>query len=451
MNRPARIRLPSRRGQRLQDALFVALLLLLAGLAGWLAERHALRFDWTTGGQHTLAEVSRQALANFSGPLEVTLFARPGSAQADRAEALLERYRRAYPALAIERVNPDLAPARVRELGIAAEGELLLTHAERHEIAHEPTEQAVTNALLALARDGGRAVRFLAGHGERRPLGKANHDLGAFGAELQRTGLELVPYSAVLDGAVPEATALLVIAGPRSALLPGEMAQIESHLTHGGNLLWLDDPELTGHLQPLAGLLGLRPLPGVAVDAGGEAYGIGDPSFVVIGSYPDHPVTRGLDGVTLLPQARAYIQVDDHGWNAVPLLRTLARSWVEAGPIDGTIRQDPAEVRGPLTLGVALTRPRPGGGEQRVAVVGDGDFLANAYLGNGANLAFGLRLVNWLTAADLLVTIPPRAAPDRNLALTRNATVAIASGFLVAVPLALLALGLGVWWRRRRR
>lgn len=444
-------RRPSRAGRRLQDALFVVLLLLLAGLAGWLTERHALRFDWTLGGQHSLSDVSREVLAKLDGPIEATLFSRPGSAAGDRAEDLLERYRAAHPAVSVARVNPDLAPARVRELGIGSDGEVLVAYRGRQEVAREPSEEALTGALLKLARERPREVRFLAGHGERRALGEANHDLGTFGEELRRNGFELTKYSPALDGALRETGTLLVVAGPRSPLLPGEADRLEAYLAEGGSLLWLDDPELDATLAGLAPTLGLRPLEGVAVDAGGEAYGIGDPSFVVIGSYPEHPVMHGLDEVTLFPRARAYELEPGSGWVATALLQSLPRSWVELGQVDGTIHQDPGELRGPLTLGVALTRPRPDGGEQRVVVVGDGDFLANAYLGNGGNLALGMRLVNWLAADDALVDIPPRGAPDRNLSLTPSETAAIAFGFLVVAPLLLLVLGFGIWWQRRRR
>jgi len=442
---------PSRRGLWLQDVLFVILVLTLAGFAGWLGERHAQRFDWTADRAHTLAEPSLRALAEFTGPIELTAFVRPNGPYTDRVDDLVERYRRAYPELRIERINPDLAPARVRELGVAAEGELVLGYAGRRENVRQLNEQALTNALLALARDEVRHVQFLAGHGERRMHGDANHDLGRFGEELERTGMKLESYSAAISGAVPGTTALLVIAGPRNALLPGELAQLEVFIDGGGNLLWLDDPELVMTLEPLAARLGVRPLPGVAVDAAGQAYGIGDPSFAVITEYPVHPVTEGFAGATLFPQARAFDVQPDSGWSVVPLLQTLARSWLESGPVDGTISRGGNERPGPLMLGLTLTRPRADGSEQRVAVIGDGDFLANTYLGNGGNLEFGLRLVNWLVADDDLVSIPPRAAPDRNLTLSQFEITVIAFGFLVAAPLLLLGLGFGIWWRRHRR
>ncbi|MEZ5574326.1 MAG: hypothetical protein R3F44_01275 [Candidatus Competibacteraceae bacterium] len=49
------------------------------------------------------------------------------------------------------------------------------------------SEQALTQSLYRLGRQQARVVLFLAGHGERKPLGVANHDLGTFGRELERS------------------------------------------------------------------------------------------------------------------------------------------------------------------------------------------------------------------------------------------------------------------------
>jgi len=113
---------------------------------------------------------------------------------------------------------------------------------------------------------------------------------------------------------------------------------------------------------------------------------------------------------------------------------------------------DSVERSGPLTVGVALVRPRPGAAthQQRVVVIGDGDLLSNTYLGNGANLELGLRIFNWLTADEIPILIPPRAAPDPTLNLSAGALALIAAVFLVGLPGILLASGWLIWFRRRR-
>ena len=92
-----------------------------------------------------------------------------------------------------------------------------------------------------------------------------------------------------------------------------------------------------------------------------------------------------------------------------------------------------------------------GKGEQRVVVTGDGDFLSNAYLGNGGNLMLGLNIFNWLAHDDSYISINPRPAPDLSLILSPLAQGFIGFGFLLALPLLLISAGIGVWVRRRRR
>jgi ABC-type uncharacterized transport system involved in gliding motility auxiliary subunit len=379
----------------------------------------------------------------------------PGGRDARRVRELADRYRRVKPDLELRVINPDLAPGELRQRGISRDGELVVEYAERSERLQELTEQAFTNALLRLARDGKRQVLFLAGHGERNPNGQANHDLGQFVAVLQSQGLEVGRTNPLLNDGIPEQASLLVIAGPQSDLLPGEAELLHDYLARGGNLLWLQEPQSELHgLEALARQLGVERFPGRVVDEAGLRYGIGDPSFVVVADYAPHPATDGFAEATLYPQVAALAHSAIEGWQATVLVETAARSWTESGPLDGALSFDAGrgEQRGPLALAIAWQRPRPGAaGEQRVVVVGDGDFLANAYLGNGGNLAFGLRLVNWLVADDRLLAIPPRTAIDRTLELSRSESLLIGGGFLLLLPGAILVAGMGLWWRRRRR
>ncbi|MCZ6577022.1 MAG: ABC transporter, partial [Gammaproteobacteria bacterium] len=88
--------------------------------------------------------------------------------------------------------------------------------------------------------------------------------------------------------------------------------------------------------------------------------------------------------------------------------------------------------------------------EQRVIVVGDGDFLSNTFLGNGVNLELGMSVANWVSQDDDYVNIPVRVNPDRSIALTDTSRVFIGAGFLFVLPLLLAASGTLIWLRRRR-
>ncbi|MEA3243190.1 MAG: ABC transporter, partial [Pseudomonadota bacterium] len=137
------------------------------------------------------------------------------------------------------------------------------------------------------------------------------------------------------------------------------------------------------------------------------------------------------------------------------------RAWTEIGSISGTIRfdEDSDERMGPLDIGFVFSRVKnkkdagdqENGAEQRVIVIGDSDFLSNAYLGNGGNVELGLNLFNWLNHDDQFLTITARTASDVNLELGKTAQIIIGFGFLFGMPLVLLGAGAAIWWRRRNR
>ncbi|HFD79190.1 MAG TPA: ABC transporter [Gammaproteobacteria bacterium] len=450
----------SRRILQIQNLVFLAALLAVVGLLAWLSTRYNIEQDWTRGGRNTLSVESRKLLDEMPGPVHITAFATDNELVRGSIRDLVARYQRYKPDVELKFVNPDAEPDRVRELGITLDGELLVAYEGRSEKVQELSEQSLTNALLRIARQQERLVVFLSGHGERDPHGKANHDWGQFGKLLEQKGIELRTLKLAESPKIPDNTSLLVIADPRVSPLPGELQILNRYIKDGGNLLWLTEPGGPGGLAPLAETLGVEVLPGTVVDATTQLFGISNPAFAIIPDYPMHAVTREMKSITLFPQAAALEVSAPEGWQAQPLLTTLDRAWTEIGPISGTIRfdEDSDERMGPLDIAYVLTRPRKdnnaddnAGGEQRVIVVGDADFLSNSYLGNGDNVTLGLNMFNWLNHDDRFIAITARTASDVNLELGGTAQMVIGFGFLFGVPLLLLASGLIIWWRRRSR
>ena len=170
--------------------------------------------------------------------------------------------------------------------------------------------------------------------------------------------------------------------------------------------------------------------------------------------------------MTLFPQA-AGLQADPpEPWESQAFLTTSGHAWSETGELAGEIRFDEqTDIQGPLDIGFALSRTLdedkatvPGNGagttakaSQRVVVIGNGDFLSNAFLGNAGNLELGMNIINWLASDDALIAIPVRVAQDLTLTLSRMHMVIIGLGFLVGLPLLLLGTGVFIWLRRRKQ
>jgi len=437
---------------RLASTGFVLLLFLLAGLTIWTTREYHVQFDWTHGGSNSLTQGSRDLLKKLDDPVAVTVFATEQSGARKRIDTLLARYQQHKPDIRVDYVDPNLDPARVRAANVRVDGEMVIEYQGRRENLNQLSESAFTNSLARLGRSAERWVVFVSGHGERSPERHANHDVSSWASQLNKRGLKTRTI-ALGTTAIPENTSVLVIAGPRARVLAGETRQIEKYLSGGGNLLWLSDPGPLNGLERIAEFLGVEFHRGVVVDPTSQAITGMDPTFIVItpDRYGNHPAVRGFDLATLFPETAGLNVQPPKGWEQQTILDTSPGAWIETGSLKGPIRFDAgADRRGPAIVATALTRKHDGR-DQRVAVVGDGDFVSNAFVGNSGNLDFGMNLVNWLGADDAYINIPAISAPDVHLSLSQPAQIVIAFGFLIAVPLILVTFGVVVWWRRRKR
>lgn len=471
---------------RLQNSSFYLLFAVLITLIAYLTHKHDIEFDWTANQRNTLSATSENLLASLDKPLSFTVYATENNNVREPIVELARRYQRVYANLDIQFINPEVEPALARELGINQDGEVMIHYGERSEKLIEHNEESYSNAIQRLARSEQRWLVFLSGHGERNPLGKANHDLGEWGKQLQNKGIKVQPLNLTEQPNIPNNTAALVIASPQVDLLEGETQLIRNYLEQGGNLLWLLEPGSLHGLQPLAELLGLEFKAGTIVDATTKLFGINDPRIALVSQYPQHQITQNFEVLTLFPQARALFTADaaqqELQWQSTPFLLTLPRSWAETGPLSGEINFDKdTDIKGPLVIGLSLARQVPFNhfqpqrvqaqsaqaenkqdpGEaqtesiafiqQRVVVIGDGDFLSNSYLGNGGNMDLGMHVANWLTHDDQLINIPRKSAADIQLQLSNAMQYVIAFGFLIVLPILLAGCGFGIWWKRRKQ
>jgi ABC-type uncharacterized transport system involved in gliding motility auxiliary subunit len=452
----------SRRLVRLNNWLFVVLLLAVAGLLGWVSTRYLYEADWTASGRHSLSAPSIKLLEQIKGPLTVTAFARDDQELRDHIRELFDRYRRHDKDIHFSFVNPDTDPARAQELNITSDGEVVLEYQGRREhiFLSALKEQNISNALQRLLRSGERWLVFLDGHGERRPQGQANRDLSLWVKQLEDKGFKTRSINLAQNASIPDNTTVLVIADPQVDLLPGEVQAVQDYVKRGGNLLWLADNDPLRGLAPLAKELGVMFLPGIVVDITAQQLGIQSAAIAAVTGYtPGNPVTRDFNLLTVFPLAVGLSGEAPEGWQRQVLLQTGPNSWEETGSLtSGKVSfSEKEDIRGPITIGINLTRDmnKPQDGQpvrqQRVIVTGDGDFLSNQYLGNVGNLDLGINMVNWLSADEQLLNIPTKTAPDSHLQLSALEKSVIGLGFLIGLPALLLAGGLALWLRRRKR
>lgn len=438
---------------RINSLVSLILLLILFALIAWASTQYKFEQDWTLSGRHTLSNASQQVLEQLDRPIQITAYARDEQSLRDSIRNFVDRYQRIKRDISLDFINPDVVPDQVRELGISVNGELVVRVGDRSEHVKNISEQSLTNAMQRLARGEERLLVFMTGHGERSPRDQANHDLTLWAEQLTESGFRIEMINLNNTQSLPESTRILVLAGPEVDVFPGEIEIIREYINNGGNVLWLSDPGSQHGLEELSADMGVRFEEGVIIDFAGQMLGIDDPTITLAtpGLYGEHALTEGFEYTTIYPLAQGVKSAEDGEWNATAFITSGDHTWLETGELEGEVNFDAeSETQGPINIGLALTRELEES-QQRIAVIGDGDFLSNTYVQNGGNLEMGNRIVNWLSADDNLISIPARTQPDSTLQFSKMQTIIIAFGFLVVLPLVLFTTGLIIWWRRRKR
>jgi hypothetical protein len=427
--------------------LFLLLLVACVVFATRIAERHTVQLDLTERGTHSLSEVAREALDQLGGNLEITAFVPQYPVQRAELEQLLAPYlaHDAQPRLVY--VDPLKHPDQAAALGATTSGELHLRWSDRREIVERPGPEALDQALNRLALRGERWVVSLTGHGERA-IDDTLSGLSAFAGQAERLGYRMIGLDARRIDRLPDNTAVLILAGPREPY-PARVAElIETFVTEGGRVLWMSGlADGTGGTDLASRLLGIRPLPGVVVDADAARFGLESPANAIAQPAASAVLTRPPEQPVALYRAMAFEVSLPETWSEIARFRSSERSWNETGELTGRLRLDPerGERMGPLDVGIAL-QSTAGTASGRVVYLGSAYPLSNAALGQLGNGELAVGLLRWLSDNPQL---RPEDLPSHTLRWTPQLGAALAFLFMAVLPVGYLAGG--VWLRTRRR
>ena len=421
----------------------------------WLNRLSTWQTDWTAGSRNTINESSIELLQSMDGPIALAAYFNSDSQSRQQVSSFVDKYQRFKKDISLEFVDNQLSSDQLIERGFSQLGEIKITYADNETFINRLNEQEMTSALFKVARKEDTWVAVIQGHGERDPLDAGNNGLSKLVDALNKTGIKVQPINLLAQAVIPDNTKVLIIAGARNAYLGGELKLIEEFLNNGGNLLWLRDPSKQNYFTSLEDLLSLSFVPGVIIDANTKLrilLGIKHAAVTPVTEFHKHSITEQLKTHLLFPFTCAINHQAASDWQTQTLFKSLERSWSEVGAINTDklkYQQDLGDTQGPLTIGVSLSREIEQK-QQRVIVIGDSDFIANGYIGYGANFELSLNIFNWLTEDDKLLSITHQAAPDQSLELADKDVTFIALILLLLVPGTLIGTGFAIRWLRHK-
>lgn len=445
----------------IQKYIFVVLLLTAAGLLAWVSQQHSVQFDWTANKRNSLSQSSIELLQTLKEPVVVNVYLQGDPTVETAVEEILNRYQREKADFKYKLINPDIDIELAQQDDVKQYGQVIIKYQGRNETITSLSEQTISSALQRLSRASERTLVFLKGHGEHNPDEVKNTGYSQLVARLKTMGINTTTVN-LLESPLPENTTALIIATPAHPVLAGELEHIKSYIKSGGNLLWMMDPGNMQGMEPLAKDLGINFLDGIIVDSNTnlrQTLRIEHPAMIPVLDYHEHAITRTISYNTLFPVSRGITILDGSPWQSTVIAQSLDRSWSESQEIGDEIvfETSTGDIAGPLPIIVALERVLTSDtasaekASQRIVVSGDSDFMANSYIGVGANLALALNIGNWLAGDDDLIAVEIKNAPDTQLQLDDMEVLVIGAGFFLVLPAGLIFTGFFIWFKRRKR
>lgn len=461
----------------------------------YLSVQFPARLDMTEEGRYSLSSQTVTMLNRLEKPVHITFFHDPLMRE---TVELYELMARQTDKLTLDLFDPMLNPAQARMRGVQFAGTSLLESEGRKMQISGSTETEIANAILRVSLGVTQKVCFLDGHREPDPFSLESHDhmegsaghshgLGAVyvmhqqhGMGKARSALETLNYTAEKMSLSQSGSAqtlaqcsLLVVAGPKLALLPVEVSTIQHYLAAGGNAFFLLDPFVRTGLESVLREYGIVLEDDIVIDEASHFWA--DPSAPSVTDYNYHPIAQNLP-LTFFPGARSMSPTEQRvpRTDVIPLANSSRQSYGQTDPKRMRFEKE-KDLPGPLTImAVAVRRPIPAGdtpfpspqaqnetaepamgaavpvtGRSRIAVVGDSDFATNSFFHIMGNGKLFLNTVNYLASKENLIGLEPRARDAPRVNLTNRQMKGTFFLAVILVPALLAALGIAVWWKQR--
>jgi ABC-type uncharacterized transport system involved in gliding motility auxiliary subunit len=448
----------------------LAVVAILGGI-NFLAVRMPGQIDLTEVQQFSLAPQTKQVLKTLKQPVKLMLFTtEPKQSQ---NQGLLEQYQRQNPdRFSFEIIDPRAQPGLAQKYNIRTSGEVVLeTEGRTRTVEGGLSEPNLTPALSALV--GNRKVNayVIQGHGEA-PLSGGEGNLDAAVTELKKRDFNVNVLNLLEQKQIPEDANILIIAGPKRPFLPAEVKLVQDYLAKGKPLFLMLDPgpdptKLAMGLDPILKDWGIQLDGRIVVDASGSGQLLGlGPAYPLVLQYGSHPITKDFgQSPSYFPLAQTItVKPPSPDVQVTELVQSGTESWAEGDPQQENLNFNAArDQRGPLTLGVALSRPFKANvakdakadakakptAEAKLVVMGDSDFatVANPQV---LNSDLFLNAATWLAGGpDDSLSIRPKEAKDRRLEMTPTNWRILSLVGLGALPILAFGSATYLWWKRR--
>jgi ABC-type uncharacterized transport system involved in gliding motility auxiliary subunit len=442
-----------------QALVYTLIVLAILGTVNFLANRYNKSYDSTSNKKFTLSDQTAKIAKNLQQSVTITYWDRPTGFQ--NARDLLDRYKNLSSKINVDYEDVDKRRTQAIAAGVKALPTIAIQVGNKKEEAKSLTEEEISGALVRALKGGDRTVCFVLGSGEHSADDTDREGLSTAKTLVEKNNYKTQTVKMLPKPEIPKDCTILVVPGPKRDYIQLEVDALKNYVEDGGRALFMLDPPLMFGGQQIdenAGLAMVLSGWGVTLQKDlvldlsgmGQVFGAG-PEYPLVTAYESHAIVREMkDVATLFPITRSLEVKNGDKTTVEKLFSTTADSFATTNLSSPEIRQGKNDLKGPLVLGAAGTYTTgKEAGNGRFVVVGTSSFAINNFIGFNGNRDLFMNMLNWLSSDEDLISIRPKEPADRPLNMNARQVSLMFYSSVIGLPLLIVVMGVGVWWRRR--
>lgn len=430
------------------------------------------QLDMTEQSLYSLSDQTKRIAASLDKDVTLYLISNSGQ-EDDTIMRLLERYADLSSHIKVQTMDPTLQPTfldqyeldisqlyansvladcngRYRLVGY---DEIFVTEYSMDYYSYSYTttttfngENALTNAIHYVASDNLPKVYTLTGHGESE-LDSSITDM------LAQDNFDTESLSLLALEEAPEDAAAIIINAPTSDLGEDEANLLIDYLAGGGSVVlttgYIDEGKMPQLLR-VTSSMGLTTETGVIIEGNRQMRLSRYPHYLLpeLGS---HDITDALSAggyYILTAIAQPMVETGDASAEITWLLTTSDESYLKAAGLNlTTTEKEDGDEEGPFHVGAVAE------GEGKLFWVTT-DSLLDSYINSavsGANGDLFLNALNWMAGQEESISIRAKSLDSAGLTVTQGESSMWSIIMIGLIPAALVAVGIVIWIRRKRR
>lgn len=307
-------------------------------------------------------------------------------------------------------------------------------------------ENALTNALHYVSSDDLPKVYTLTGHGEAE-LSTSVTDM------LAQDNFESESLSLLSMDAVPEDAAAVIINAPSTDLGEDEADVLIAYLQGGGSVALMTDymdADDMPNLKRVTAAMGLTTDTGIVIEGNARMRLSRYPHYL-LPTVADHDVTEAINEAgyyIMVPLAQPLVETEDADADVTWLLTTSDSAYAKQAGLKMTVTdKEDGDTDGPFHVGAIAEN-----GGKLFWVTSSAlldSYVDNAVSGGNSNLF--MNVLNWMGGQEESISIRAKSLDTEGLTITDSESTLWTIVMIGVIPLTLVALGLIIWMRRKRR